>query len=429
MWGPLRLSPMFRSLAVYNYRLFAMGQVVSNTGTWMQRIAQDWLVLQLSGGSGIALGITTMMQFLPTLLLSLWGGAMVDRLNKRRLLIATQASMGVLALGLGILVTVGSAEVWHVYLFALGLGLVTVLDTPARQTFVVEIVGKRDLPNAIGLNSASFQLGRVTGPALAGVLVAAIGSGPVFLVNSATFIAVLVGLWLMRPRELQVTEPTAVGEGRVVDGLRYLRGRTDLMLLLTMTAFLSMFGTNIQNQMALMVNNVYEAGADAFGIAGTAIAVGSLAGALLAARRDQPRLRLIMLAGIAFALLEILLGLAPDYLSFLVILVPMGVAFLTLNTAMNAYIQLTTDPQLRGRVMSLYLLFFLGMAPVGAPIVGWLADAFGPRTSLIIGGVVSLVVTVLVTALLIRHLGVRVRASRHWPLFSVTRVAPPRESP
>ncbi|MDS1270188.1 MFS transporter [Lipingzhangella sp. LS1_29] len=412
---------MFRSLAIRNYRLFAMGQVVSNTGTWMQRIAQDWLVLQLSGGSGIALGITTMLQFLPTLILGLWGGALVDRVNKRRLLIATQASMGVLALGLGVLATAGTAEVWHVYLFALGLGLVTVVDTPARQTFVVEMVGKRDLPNAIGLNSASFQLGRVTGPALAGVLVAAIGSGPVFLVNALSFLAVLSGLWLMRTRELHVTEPSAAGEGRVVDGLRYLRGRADLMLLLTMTAFLSMFGTNIQNQMALMVNNVYAAGADAFGIAGTAIAVGSLAGALLAARRDRPRLRLILLSGVAFALLEILLGIAPDYISFLVVLVPMGVAFLTLNTAMNAYLQLTVDPQLRGRVMSLYLLFFLGMAPVGAPLVGWLADAFGPRVSLMVGGVVSLVVTLLVAIALFRHLGLRFRPVPRWPGLTVAR--------
>lgn len=412
---------MFRSLAVRNYRLFAAGQIVSNTGTWMQRIAQDWLVLQLSGGSGVALGIATALQFLPMLLLGLWGGALVDRLDKRKLLITTQAIMGVLALGLGVLATAGAAEVWHVYVFALGLGLVTVVDNPARQTFVVEMVGKRDLPNAIALNSASFQLGRVTGPAVAGLLIAAIGSGPVFLVNAASFLAVLFGLWMMRPSELHATESASRGDGGVLDGLRYLRGRPDLMLLLVMTAAISIFGTNVQNQIALMVNNVFEAGPDAFGIAGTAIAVGSLAGALLAARRDRPRLRMLLTASISFGVISVLLALTPGYGWFLVVLVPAGLAFITFATGMNAMIQLSVDSRMRGRVMSLYLLFFLGMAPVGAPIVGWLADAFGPRVSLATGGTVTVVVTAVVGVLLARHLGTRVRMARRRPFLEVTR--------
>src|SRR5690606_32522051 len=286
---PPRGPAMFRSLAVRNYRLFAMGQVVSNTGTWMQRVAQDWLVLQISGGSGIALGITTALQFLPMLLLGLWGGTLVDRANKRRLLIATQAAMGVLALGLGVLATAGHAEVWHVYLFAFGLGLVTVLDNPARQTFVVEMVGRRDLPNAIALNSASFQLGRVVGPAVAGLLIAAVGSGPVFLINAFSFLAVLTGMWMMRPGELQPTEPAPRAKGQTMEGLRYVAGRPELMLLLVMTAFLQMFGSNVQNQIALMTNNVFTAGAAAFGVAAAALAVGALAGALLSARRERPR--------------------------------------------------------------------------------------------------------------------------------------------
>jgi MFS family permease len=412
---------MFRSLANRNYRLFFSGQVVSNTGTWMQRIAQDWLVLQLSGGSGVALGITTALQFLPMLLFGLWGGALADRLNKRTLLIVTQAAQGVLAVGLGLLAVSGVAEVWHVYLFAFGLGMVTVVDNPARQTFVVEMVGRRDLPNAIALNGASFQLGRVTGPAVAGVLIGILGSGPVFLINAASFVAVLLGLVMMRPRELHVTVPEERSQGQIRAGLRYVRGRPDIMLFLVMTAFLSMFGTNIQNQIALMSNNEFGVGATAFGVAATAIAVGSLAGALIAARRERPRLRLLALAAFAFGGLQVIAAFMPGYFAFLAVLVPMGLVFLTYSTTMNSTIQLSVDPQMRGRVMSLYLLFFLGMAPVGAPVVGWLADAFGPRISLIVGGLVTMLVTVVVTVLLARVQGVRLRRTSRRPWITVQR--------
>ncbi|PSK99679.1 putative MFS family arabinose efflux permease [Murinocardiopsis flavida] len=402
---------MFRSLTVRNYRLFAMGQVVSNTGTWMQRIAQDWLVLQLSGGSGMALGITTALQFLPMLLFGLWGGTLVDRMGKRRLLMATQALMGVLAIGLGALVLSGHAQVWHVYVFAFTLGLITVVDNPARQTFVVEMVGHRDLPNAIALNSASFQLGRVTGPAVAGVLIAAIGSGPVFLVNALSFIAVLGGLWLMRPGELHVTAPVPRAKGQIREGLRYIAGRRDLVLLLAATAFLQMFGANVNNQIALMTNNVFTAGAAAFGVAAAAIAVGSLAGALLAARRERPRLRVALGGAFAFGVLEATAALMPGYVSFVGVLVPMGIAFLTFNTAMNAIFQTSVDPQMRGRVMGMYMLCFMGAAPIGAPLVGFLADAFGPQVSLATGGVVTILVTGAVTLLLARNLGVAFRVT------------------
>ncbi|WP_017538687.1 MFS transporter [Nocardiopsis halophila] len=412
---------MFRSLAVRNYRLFAAGQVVSNTGTWMQRIAQDWLVLQLSGGSGIALGVTTALQFLPMLLLGLWGGTVVDRAGKRRLLIATQAAMGVLALGLGVLATAGAAQVWHVYVFALGLGLITVLDNPARQTFVVEMVGKRDLPNAIALNSASFQLGRVVGPAVAGVLIAAVGSGPVFLINALSFLAVLTGLWMMRPSELETTEPAPRSKGQTREGLRYVAGRPDLVLLLVMTAFLQMFGSNVQNQIALMTNNVFTAGAAAFGVSAAALAVGALAGALLSARRERPRLRTVLIGAFFFGATEVVAALAPGYAWFTLALLPMGIAFLTFTATQNAFFQLSVDPQLRGRVMSMYMLVFLGMAPIGAPIVGVLADTLGPRVSLATGGAVTLVVTAVVGVLLARRLKARVRLSGRSPFVAVTR--------
>ncbi|MFB9800962.1 MULTISPECIES: MFS transporter [Nocardiopsidaceae] len=411
---------MFRSLAIRNYRLFAAGQMVSNSGTWMQRVAQDWLVLQLSGGSGVALGLATALQFLPMLLLGLWGGTLVDRLPKRGLLIATQAAMGVLAAGLGVLATLGAAQVWHVYVFALALGLVTVVDNPARQTFVVEMVGDRDLPNAVALNSASFQFGRVAGPAIAGLLIAAIGSGPVFLINAASFLAVLGGLWLMRPGELAVTERDPRTKGQTMQGVRYVLARPDLVLLLVMTIFVQMFGANVQNQIALMTNNVFETGAAAFGTAAAALAVGALAGALVAARRERPRLRIVLSGALAFGVLQGVAAAAPSYGWFVAALVVMGVSFMTFTTSLNATFQLSVEPQMRGRVMSIYMLVFLGVAPIGAPIVGFLADAFGPRASLGVGSAVSVLVVVVVALVLARSLRVRVRLALRRPFVDVT---------
>ncbi|MES0838037.1 MFS transporter [Nocardiopsis tropica] len=405
----MRRIAMFRSLAVRNYRLYALGQLLSNPGTWMQRIAQDWLVLQLSGGSGIALGMTTALQFLPLLLFGLWGGALVDRLDKRRLLICTQSVMGALAVALGVLATAGAAEVWHVYVFAFALGLVTVLDNPGRQAFVPEMVDREHLSNAIALNSASFQLGRVTGPAIAGLLIAVIGSGPVFLINGASFGFTIIALAMIRTAELTTTEPVPRGKGQIREGLRYIGGRRDLVLLLVLAAATQFFGANGQNQIALVVNNVFEAGAAAFGVAAAFLAVGALIGALLAARRDRPRIRLVLIGSMAFGLLQVAAGLMPGYVSFVVVLVPMGMAFLTYVTTLNATFQLSVDPQMRGRVMSMFLLVFMGVTPIGAPVVGLLADAFGPQASLVIGGTVTVLVVAALTGPLFRVHGVRVR--------------------
>ncbi|NYH52150.1 MULTISPECIES: MFS transporter [Nocardiopsis] len=405
----MRRIAMFRSLSNRNYRLYALGQLLSNPGTWMQRIAQDWLVLQLSGGSGIALGMTTALQFLPMLFLGLWGGALVDRLDKRKLLICTQSAMGVLAIGLGVMATAGTAQVWHVYLFALGLGMITVLDNPGRQTFVPEMVGRDDLSNAIALNSASFQLGRVTGPAIAGLLIAVIGSGPVFLINGASFGFTIIALAMIRTFELSPTERVPRGRGQIREGLRYIGGRRDLVLLLAMAASTQFFGANTQNQIALVINNVFESGADAFGAAAAFLAVGALAGALMAARRERPRLRLVLIGSMAFGALQVVAGLMPGYVPFVVVLVPMGMAFMTYVTTLNATFQLSVDPRMRGRVMSMFLLVFMGVAPIGAPVVGLLADTFGPQASFMIGGSVTLVVVSVLSALLFRVKGVRVR--------------------
>ncbi|MFL6053700.1 MAG: MFS transporter [Actinoallomurus sp.] len=381
---------LFRSLRNRNYRLFAAGQVVSNTGTWMQRVAQDWLVLDLTHGSGAALGITTGLQFLPLLLFGLYGGVLADRFRKRRVLMVTQAVMGALALVLGLLAVTGSAQVWHVYALAFGLGLATVVDNPTRQTFAVEMVGPADLSNAIALNSAIFNMARILGPAVAGVLIAAIGTGPVFLVNAGSFGAVLLGLYLMREDELHLKAPVPRAKGQLREGLSYVRQRRDLVMVLTLVLFVAAFGMNFQMTTALMSRQVFHSGASSFGLASTMLAVGALSGSLLAARRRNLRMRLLFLAATVFGVLEIATGLMPNYVSFLVLLVPTGVALLTFNTAANAVMQLSVPAEMRGRVMGLYMLVFAGSSPIGSPLIGWLAEIFGPRSSVVIGGIVSL---------------------------------------
>jgi MFS family permease len=392
---------MFRSLHNRNYRLFASGQVVSNTGTWMQRVAQDWLVLDLTHSSGVALGITTGLQFLPLLLFGLWGGVIADRYSKRRVLMITQVAMGVLALILGVLALTGTAQVWHVYALAFGLGLATVVDNPTRQSFVVEMVGKSDLPNAIALNAATFNGARIVGPAIAGLAIAVMGTGPVFMVNAASFGAALLGLRAMRERDLHTAEPVPRAKGQLREGLRYVRGRRDLVLVLVLVGFLATFGMNFQLTTALMARQVFHSGASSFGLASTMLAVGAFTGALLAARRAvRPRPRVLLVAAVLFGVLELATGLMPTYWAFLVLLVPTGIALMTFTTAANATMQLGVAPAMRGRVMGLYMLVFLGTNPVGAPLVGWLSEQFGPRMTIIVGGMVAATTTLIIAALM-----------------------------
>jgi MFS family permease len=366
----------------------------------MQRVAQDWLVLNLTHGSGTALGITTGLQFLPLLLFGLYGGVIADRFPKRRVLMITQMVMGALALILGILALTGSAHVWHVYALAFGLGVATVVDNPTRQTFAVEMVGPNDLTNAIALNSAIFNTARIIGPAIAGVLIAAIGTGPVFMVNAASFLAVLLGLYLMREDELYSRPRVPRAKGQLREGLRYVRDRRDLVMLLIILFFVAAFGMNFQMTTALMSREVFHSGAGSFGFASTMLAVGAVSGSLLSARRKRPRMRLMLIAAAAFGVLEIVSGAMPTYGLFLVALVPTGVALLTFNTTANAVMQLSVPSWMRGRVMGLYMLVFAGSSPIGAPLLGWLAEVFGPRSGLIIGGVVSLAAVMVVVAIM-----------------------------
>jgi len=375
----------------------------------MQRVAQDWLVLSLPGGGGTAVGITTAMQFLPLLLFGMYGGVLADRFPKRKLLMVTQAVMGLLALILGVLVVTGSAQVWHVYVLAFGLGATTVLDNPTRQTFAVEMVGPNDLSNAVALNSATFNLGRILGPAVAGTLIAFVGTGTVFLLNALSFVAVLTSLKLMNPRELRTVTPVPRAKGQLREGLRYIAGRRDLSLLLVLIAFVATFGMNSQITNALMSKQVFDSGAEAFGLASTAIALGAVIGALLSARRGHPRQKLLLTAAIVFSALDVAAGLSPWYWLFLVLLVPTGITMMTLNNTANATMQLSVAPEIRGRVMSVYLVVFMGGNPIGAPAIGWISETFGARWSLIGGGLISVTAAIAVAITLSRVRGVTVR--------------------
>jgi MFS family permease len=382
---------------------------VSNTGSWMQRVAQDWLVLQLTHNSGTALGITTGLQFAP-MLFSMWGGVIADRYSKRRILMTTQTLMGGLALVLGLLALTGVVRIWQVYLLAFALGMVTVVDNPTRQAFAVEMVGKYGMANAIALNSAVFNLARIVGPAVAGLVIAAVGTPMAFLINAASYGAVILGLKLMRPEELYQVPRAPRSPGQLRLTLDYVRARPQLWTTMLLVFFVSTFGMNFQVTNALMSRAVFHTGASSFGLASTMYAVGALGGALVAARRSRPTLRLLIATSFAFSVLEVATGLMPDFWTFALALIPTGLALLTYTTASNSTTQLNTSPEMRGRVMGVYMMIFLGGAPIGSPLAGWIAAEFGARMSVISGGVISLVATIAVTCLLARMRGTHVRS-------------------
>ncbi|MFD7919051.1 MFS transporter [Streptomyces sp. NPDC059740] len=399
---------MFSSLRIRNYRLFATGQVISNTGTWMQRIAQDWLVQSITGSSA-AVGITTALQFLPMLLFGLYGGVLTDRLAKRRLLLVTQSAMGLTGLALAVLTLSGHVQVWHVYLMAFLLGLITVLDNPARQAFVVEMVGPHDLRNAVSLNSANFQSARLIGPAVAGVLISAVGSGWAFALNGLSFLAPITSLLLMRTGELHTSDRAPRGKGQLREGLRYVAGRPDLIWVIVLVGFIGTFGFNFPIWLTAFVDHVYHSGAGTYGLLNSLMAAGSLIGALLAARRATSRLRLLVGAAALFGALEVVAALSPAFWLFAALLVVIGMCGLTINVTANSTVQLATDPSMRGRVMSLFMMVFMGGTPVGAPIVGWVTDTYGARIGFLSGGVIALLAALGVGLVLARAGGLRLQ--------------------
>ena len=415
------MSTMFRSLAGINYRLWFAGALVSNIGTWMHRTAQDWYVLtELTDNDAAAVGFTMALQFGPALLIGPFAGIIVDRMHGRRLLAMTQSAQALLALGLGILMVTGTAELWMVYALALALGVVTAVEAPARQTFVGELVSREDLPNAVALNSTSFNGARLIGPGIAGVLTALIGAGWVVLLNVLTFAAMLTALALLRRDSLHPVEKLGRGRGQLREGIRYVARRGDLLTVFGMVFLVGAFGMNFAIFTATMARVEFDRGAGEFGLLSSILAIGSMSGALLSARRERPRLRTIVLASLGLSASMAAAALMPTFELFAIALVPVGFAALTMITAANAYVQTTTRPTIRGRVMALYLTIFLGSVPIGAPLMGLVANELGARWAIAGGALAALVAAVVAVVWMRATKSLRIRRAldgdRWWRL-------------
>jgi MFS family permease len=383
----------FRSLRIRNYRLYFVGQIISVSGTWMQSVAQAWLVVRYlapRGEAGVDLGITMALQFLPMLLFGAWGGLVADRLDKRRLLYATQVAGGVLALVLGILVSVGpgpagAARLWEVYLLALLLGVVNLFDNPARQTFVIEMVGKADLPNAVSLNSIVMNGARVIGPAIAGVLIATVGLGVCFLVNAASYVSVIAALALMRRGELQPAQRVARAKGQLRAGLRYAWRTPNLRDPLVLVFVVGLLAYNFTVLLPLLARDTFHGGAGTLAALTALMAGGAVVGGLVVANRGKPNIHRLTAIGMVFGVLIAAVALSPTLTSASVLIVLMGALSIAFIATANATIQLRVEPTMRGRVMALYAIGFLGTAPIGAPLVGWIAQTSSPRVALLVG--------------------------------------------
>lgn len=393
----------FRSLRHPNYRLYFTGALISNVGTWMSRVAQDWLVLTvLTHNSAVSLGIVTALQFLPMLLLAPYGGVLADQFPKRRLMACTQTAMALLGVLLGILTATDTIVLWHVYVIAFVFGMATAVDNPARQAFVSELVPETDIPNAVGLNSASFNFARLLGPGAAGLLIAVVGIPPAFFLNTASFAAVLIALARMDPAKFQYSHRVPRGRGAMRAGFAYVRTKPDIMLILFIVFFFGTFCMNSQLTNALMATQVFHKGAGEYGLLGTIMAVGSLSAALLAARRKVPSRKVLLVSLVGFGISSIAGGFAPTYLVFAITLIPTGLCALSVLTTANAIVQLAAGPAMRGRVMALYMAVFMGGTPVGSPTIGWIGDAFGARATIFAGAVMAFLVAIAATMSLMR---------------------------
>jgi MFS family permease len=397
------IAGTFRSLKNFNFRLWTAGGLISNVGTWMQRVAQDWLVLtQLTHQDASALGIVMGLQFAPQLLLLPWTGSAADRLNQRKLLMMTQATMGALAFVLGTFTVAGIIRLWHVYVFAFLSGSAAALDAPVRQAFVAEMVGEEDLPNAVALNSTSFNAAQVIGPAVAGLLIANVGLGWAFLLNGLSFAAVLISMSFFRLSELHANARAHRTTAGFLEGLRYVWRKPVLRAILIMLFLIGTFGLNFPIFISTMAVNVFHSDARGFGLLSSIMAVGTLSGALLAASREKPSLASLLVGAGVFGLGCTLAALAPGYWWFAAALMIVGAAALTFTNGTNSIMQLSTDAAMRGRVMALRVGIALGGTPMGAPIVGWVANHFGPRCALGMGAAAGLTAA-LVAASVLAH--------------------------
>ena len=380
----------WRSFRHRNYRILFPANAASNIGTWAQRVAQDWLVLQLTNNSGTYLGLVTAVQFAPVLLFSLQGGALADRVNKRKLLVFTNLIGALSSLGLGLLVLAGNVQVWQVFLFALTLGIASAIDAPIRQSFTSEIVGHSDIANAVSLNSANFNAGRLIGPALSGFLIARFDTGPSFLINAFTYLFVILALLMMRESDFFIQEKK-VTHGTVREGLNYALARPDLYVVMLVVFFVATFGLNMQIFNALMATKEFGKGPASYGLLGTYVAIGSLTGALISARLERfRRTSFVIKGGMVFSLAITLLSLAPTYTFYSLWLPLCGFSALTMLITANSLIQVNSDPAIRGRVSGIYLLIFMGGTPFGSPLIGWLVEVIGVRQTIASCGLISL---------------------------------------
>ena len=386
----------WRSFRHRNFRILYPANALSNIGTWAQRVAQDWLVLELTDNNGFYLGLVTAIQFAPVLLFSLQGGAMADRIDKRKLLIWTNIIAALACYALGILVVTEVVQLWHVFLCAAVLGISSALDAPIRQSFTAEIVGHSDVANAVSLNSANFNAGRLVGPALSGFLIARFSTGPSFLINATTYLFVILSLLFMRPSDffIQKKEETL---GTIREGLRYAKARPDLYVVMALVFFAATFGLNFQIFNALMATKEFGKGPASYGLLGTFIAVGSLSGALISARLERFRdAKLVIKLGVWFSIVVIVLSVMPTYTWYSFWLPICGISALTMLISANSYVQVNSDPAVRGRVMGIYLLVFMGGTPVGSMLIGYLTEAIGTRETIAICGGFSLLMCVLI---------------------------------
>jgi MFS family permease len=422
-----RLFPTgtFRSLANYNYRLWAGGAIVSNVGTWMQRVAQDWLVLtQLTHNNASALGVVMALQFGPQMLMLPFSGFSADFFDRRKLLMVTQAAMGLCALGLGLLTVTGLVQLWHVYVFAFLHGCAAAFDAPARQVFVSDLVGETDLPNAVALNSTSFNAARMIGPALAGLLIAGVGTGFAFLANAVSFGGVLCSLMFLRVGDLHRNRRAGRAPGGFVAGFVYVWNRPDLRAMLLMLFLIGTFGLNFPIFISTMAVKVFHAGAGKYGLLSSMMAIGTVTGALLAASRGRPRIDLLLSGAAVFALGCALAAIMPNYWLFGGVLVVIGMSALTITNSSNALMQLSTEPVMRGRVMAIRLAIALGGTPIGAPIVGWVADRFGPRWALGVGAAAGLAAAIVMIHYLAKHRNLRLHVAGGRLRFSMDEAEP-----
>ena len=384
-----------RSFRHRNFRLLFFSNFISNVGSWAQRIAQDWLVLELTH-SGRDLGLVTGLQFLPSLIFSMYAGSLADKMNKRKLLLITNAGGGLTSLILGLLVITHHVRIWHVFLLAFFLGLFGALDAPVRQSFTSEMVGKSDLANAVSLNSANFNAGRLVGPGVSGLLIAAFHTGPSFFLNAASYIFVIGSLIAIRESELFI-ESAPQSTAKAIEAIRYVRARPDILALMIMVFFAGTFGLNFQIYNALMATQIFHKGPATYGFLGTIIAIGSLSAAVLSAKLDTRRgVRFILRFAGLFGTTLVIASLAPHYLIYAVTLPFVGMVALTTMISSNAYVQSHTDPAIRGRVMGIYLMVFMGGTPFGSPLIGWLCTQIGVRESIALCGVVTALAPLLI---------------------------------